>query len=72
MPRPTFVLAMGRKTTTKRNEAIREAFNALDSKKFTLDYRLAQVARQFFLEPNTVYLIVKQQGTYKPLPKMSP
>lgn len=57
---------MGRKTTTKRNEAIRCAFNALDSKKYTLNYRLEQVARQFFLEPQTIYLIVKQQGSYKP------
>jgi len=48
-----------------RNQAIRDAYQKWDSKKYTLEYRLQKVADQFYLQPNTVYLIVMKLGPYR-------
>jgi hypothetical protein len=49
----------------ERNKAVREAFNKIDSKVYTLDHRLDKVAQKFFLQPNTVYRIVMKLEPYK-------
>jgi hypothetical protein len=52
----------------KRNEAVRAAFQKLNPKVYTLEYRLDTVAKKFFLKPNTVYSIIKATGQYSPPP----
>lgn len=55
----------------QRNAAIRSAFNSLNAKKYTLEYRLEKIAKQFFLKPNTIYAIIKARGQYRPADQAS-
>jgi hypothetical protein len=57
-------LAMPQSNTKQRNADLIKEFKKLDSKKYTLDYRIEKVAKKFYLSPVTAYRIIKGVGHY--------
>ena len=53
--------------TTLRNEAIRKRYAELQAHKprFVMEDMLEIVSGEFFLAPNTIYMIVIEKGQYK-------
>ena len=48
----------------KRAEQVRKEFSKWDLTKYKLDYVLQQIGNKHFLEPATVYAIIKRYAQY--------
>lgn len=56
-----------RERLERRNEAIRTEFDKkVNKERLQMDYVCELLAEKYVLDPNTIYLIVKQIGAYSP------